>query len=503
MRLNPFEFQGAIVMQYGERYRSGQIYRGLACLCLLLAISLSAAASATAPSADLIDFDFVTAKVEANYSGWETKVAGTRRAELDTLTRQLREKVARSDDGSLRNALQTWIAWFDDGHLQLQWAVATVSAPWRAAPRPVNEAQALRRLAALGQQRATVEGLWTIDDRYRLAVLRQDTRANVFDAIVLSTTAQDWRPGQVKAVLSTRADGGFDIRYGAGDKTEVKFQGKLQGQGDVLDVGDFGIWRRAYDDPAQALAAQHRWPGDEFAILRLDADTLYLRLPSFGDQHTATVRKLMADHAEELMRTPNLIVDVRGNGGGSDFVYDPVLPYLYTRPIWRIGVEVRVSPDNMRLRAEVAKSLAAASPEAAGVLASESDRMKTATSPFIRREPPVEVVSLPAVSSMPERIAVLVDRAGSSAENFIMDARQSRKVVLMGQENSAGVIDFGEMMSMPAPSGRFALAWGTTRSLRLPNDPVDPHGIAPDVLIPGSVDDPVAYAARWLAATLP
>jgi hypothetical protein len=40
---------------------------------------------------------------------------------------------------------------------------------------------------------------------------------------------------------------------------------------------------------------------------------------------------------------------------------------------------------------------------------------------------------------------------------------------------------------------------GNTRSLRLPHDPVDPDGIAPDVLIPAETDDPVAWAAAWLA----
>jgi hypothetical protein len=70
------------------------------------------------------------------------------------------------------------------------------------------------------------------------------------------------------------------------------------------------------------------------------------------------------------------------------------------------------------------------------------------------------------------RVAFLSDGIGTSAGNFIIDARQSRKGTLMGQANSAGVIDFGEMMTAPAPSGRFQLAWATTRSLRLPHDPV-------------------------------
>jgi len=74
---------------------------------------------------------------------------------------------------------------------------------------------------------------------------------------------------------------------------------------------------------------------------------------------------------------------------------------------------------------------------------------------------------------------------------------------LMGQENSAGVIDHGEMMSMEAPSRRFTLAWATTRSLRLPYDPVDPDGIPPDVLIPNDIADPVMWAAQRIQSNVP
>ena len=479
--------------------RSGIARRFLGLLFLTVTALSTTGALASDRSQNLADFDFVTARVQANYAGWETKTAGSRRADLDALTQRLRDQVAQGDDDDLRQAMQAWVARFNDGHLQLQWSAAAQTPPWREVSRPLDEQAARKALADLGPQRAPIEGLWTIDDRYRLAVLRRDRDARLFDAVILSTTADLWKAGDVKAVLAPRPDGAYDTFYGAGDRTELRLQGQLRGRGDVLDVVEIGIWRRVRDDPAKALAALRRWPGDDFTLIRLDADTLYLRLPSFGDQHTGTVRSLLSTHADELARTPNLIIDVRGNGGGSDFVYDPVLPYLYTRPIWRIGVELRVSPDNIRLRSEVAKRIASASPNAAQILASESERMKTATTPFVRREPPVEIVRLPAVLPNPKRVAVLVDRAGSSAENFIMDARQSRKVVLMGQESSAGVIDFGEMMSMEAPSGRFALAWATTRSLRLPNDPVDPQGIAPDVQIPGDADDPVLFAARWLS----
>ena len=468
-------------------------------LCVgLIALAASPLRAAT-PSGNLADFDWMTAAIERNYSGWTTKTEGERKAELDALTAQLRTRVASGDDAVFRQSLEQWLAWFDDGHLRLQWASAPDALPWRTRRRTLDEPTALARLKALGSAADPVEGLWLIDDRYRLAVVRRDRSAQVFDAVILSTAAETWIPGEVKAVLTRAADGSYALRYGAGDRTEVRLQGRLRSNGDVLEVDELGQWRRVQADGAAQKAAERRWPGDAFLVERIDDVTLYLRLPSFHASHLDAIRKLIADNAAELARTPQLIIDIRGNGGGSDFTYDPVLPYLYTRPIWRIWVELRVSADNARLRGETARKLESASPEAARLLASESLRMQSASQVFLPREPAVEIVRLDQVLPNPARIALLIDRAGSSAENFIMDARQSRKAVLMGQENSAGVIDFGEMMGMPAPSGRFELHWATTRSLRLPGDPVDPHGIAPDILIPPDIEDPVAYAAKELA----
>jgi Peptidase family S41 len=473
--------------------------RGLIGFLLGLLLAASSAGVQAQDTANLADFDFVVATVEANYAGWPTKTAGTKGEELAALTAQVRQTVTLGDDAQLRQAVDTWISWFDDGHLQAQWNLATADKAWRAPRRGSTEPAAHARLAKLGAARHPVEGIWTIDDRYRLAVLRDDKTPARFLATVLSTSAEGWQAGDIKAIMTEREDGSFTLRYGAGDRTELALTARLVSRNDVFDVGEPGIWRRVHDDPATALAALHRYPGEEFTLVPLGPETLYLRLPSFGANYTDTVRDLIEQNRALLAATPNLIIDVRRNGGGSAFVYDPVLPWIATRPIWRVGVEIRVSPLNQRLRREVADRIAAASIDAARTLRDESDRMDGNPAPFIRREPPVEIVSFIEALPNPARVAILIDEAGSSAENFLLDARQSVKVALLGQENSAEVIDFGEMMELPAPSGRFQLAWATTRSLRLPGDPVDPEGIAPDVRIPADADDPVAWAAAWLA----
>jgi hypothetical protein len=103
-----------------------------------------------------------------------------------------------------------------------------------------------------------------------------------------------------------------------------------------------------------------------------------------------------------------------------------------------------------------------------------------------------------SVLPSPKRIAVLMDNVGSTAEQFLLAARQSRKVTLFGYRNSAGVLDFANVVETVTPSGRFKIQWATSRSMRLPDDPVDPDGIPPDIRIPENVADPVKYAADWL-----
>lgn len=80
----------------------------------------------------------------------------------------------------------------------------------------------------------------------------------------------------------------------------------------------------------------------------------------------------------------------------------------------------------------------------------------------------------------PSRVAVLIDgRCGSSCEAFLLEARQSEKVRLIGRP-TGGNLDYGNMFPHPLPSGRTVWA-STTRSRRLPENPIDDTGILPDV----------------------
>ncbi len=78
-----------------------------------------------------------------------------------------------------------------------------------------------------------------------------------------------------------------------------------------------------------------------------------------------------------------------------------------------------------------------------------------------------------------------------------MAARQSGKVTLFGAEPTGGVLDYANVNRVTACGG-LVLGYPTSRSQRLPGDPVDPAGIAPQVRIPPGVRDEIG----WVRDTL-
>ena len=91
---------------------------------------------------------------------------------------------------------------------------------------------------------------------------------------------------------------------------------------------------------------------------------------------------------------------------------------------------------------------------------------------------------------MPRNIGIIINEGNaSSAEQFLLAVRQSDKVILFGNSNTAGVLDYSNITPNAMPSNNFQLWCPMTRSKRLPENPVDNIGIAPDVIIPYSATE--------------
>jgi len=96
-----------------------------------------------------------------------------------------------------------------------------------------------------------------------------------------------------------------------------------------------------------------------------------------------------------------------------------------------------------------------------------------------------EIVQNDTIYKYPRRVGIIInDGNASSAEQFLLEARESSKTILFGNCNTAGVLDYSNAVEENLPSGRYSLTYPMTRSRRLPDHPIDNIGIAPDVIIP-------------------
>lgn len=236
----------------------------------------------------------------------------------------------------------------------------------------------------------------------------------------------------------------------------------------------------------------------------LGKDTLLLSLPDFDDEHAQAIKTLLAAHRADLLSRRNWIVDVRGNGGGSDSTYAPLLGWLLDGDVRGYSVEYLATPANIAAQ----EALCARASDAAGCR-KELDpilaKMRTAAPGSFVLADDGRIASVPVKleAKRPARVAVLADHGcGSSCEQFVLEARTSYRVKILGRP-TAGALDVSNLRRHPLPSGRIVLRYATTRSTRLPDMRIDDIGIAPDILLPkpadaAAHDAEVLQVQRWI-----
>lgn len=231
------------------------------------------------------------------------------------------------------------------------------------------------------------------------------------------------------------------------------------------------------------------------SLTELTGQTLLLAVPSFAGEYRRTLAVLLRDGHDVLAKHPNWIIDVRGNGGGQDATYFPLLPWLLSHEVAEDDVEILVTPANIealaavfenwptddemtrRLFEKLLASMRMAEP-GSWVLLSQGTFQAAACNQ-------VNVQDLPR----PARVAVMIDNfCASSCEQFLLTVRQSHLVKLLGRP-TFGALDYSNLLPYRLPSGERVLWYATSRSRRLPHFPIDPCGVVPDIYLPEPSDE--------------
>jgi hypothetical protein len=236
----------------------------------------------------------------------------------------------------------------------------------------------------------------------------------------------------------------------------------------VFDEGHLGV-----ADPQSA----ERSPDElEPSFEILSEDAAYLRVPSFRPEQRKALERLVRWHFKDIEARPDLIIDVRGNGGGNSSTFAILAELVYAQPVRMSGADVLATPENI---AAWKRMLPLLHRDERRFTQRVIKRMEAQPGQWVNFFPDA-VYKREAVLPMPARVAVLTDAGcGSACERFVLEAQHSPKVRLVGSATK-GNLDYASMRPHPLPSGR--MLWiGTTRAHGLPERSVDAQGIAPHI----------------------
>ena len=192
---------------------------------------------------------------------------------------------------------------------------------------------------------------------------------------------------------------------------------------------------------------------------------------------------LIAKHLDKILKTENLIIDIRGNGGGSDVSYASLLPILYTNPIRTVGMEyLSTELNNSRMLGFLQNPHF--SEEEKQWAKDGYDILNQHIGSYINIDEDVTVETFDKIEPLPKSIGVLVDSSnGSTAEQFLLAAKQRQKSKdCLGKLPQVYSI-FLTCIKTDSPSGAFTLHYSLTKSLRIPHMAIDGVGIQPDYYI--------------------
>ena len=435
------------------------------------------------------NFDALVDKVQLNYAGFTDKTTGRQQLAYNRLRDSLRARADQAQGNDCFGLLAAYTLFFNDRHLQLgNYAVSKL--PKIYVPLTLTQAKQQTRQARPDE----LPGVWRSEDgKTQLAILHQPSNRNDgfdFQGIVLSSQDTTLRPGlelfrakrtnqsyYVKSVL----DGLYNHPYPTKQHGNI-FYAKWT----LTLVREFPFQPSTSEQ--QELAANHVLNG--FSVRPLANQVALISLRRGFSLSSQVMDSVLRAHEPLLSQSPNLIIDLRDNGGGNN-TWENLLPYVYAKPVeWPGGWRIRSSPDNVR------------TVEADTVYGGAEQRAKDRVLIEQLRRHPGQLVSsgdqsitikLDSVRANPRRVVVLVnDRCASSTEYITQIAKQSPGVTVMGSP-TAGTMDYGDLRRpTPLPCPDLKLTIPIAKSPWTDTAPIDPTGILPDISLTSEPE------AQWL-----
>jgi hypothetical protein len=479
---------------------------------IILGIVIYYSVSAQNPDC-LSDFNYLVNKIKTDYPGYHDKVTKATEKELADLELKLREKIAIHPD-SCGTYLDEYVSWFSDFHLKVRynWSKHHSGSGSKQKVAPLIIELNNDTLKTLSNKVNTIEGIW-VSFWGKVAIMKRGGE-NKYVGIVIQQ--QGYKPGQVMFEFTAGNDQKFGTDYYDDPDyfKPVHTLASLHLGDKILEIHEYLRFARQSNSTVYdyAFLASYRaqYPNglNIFPLaFYLSDSTFYMRVTDFGDDLAG---RMVKSHWKEIMARPFLVLDIRNNGGGQDEYYQPLSDLIYTNPFETKGVEWYASEGNIHSIEEAIRT---------GDIKDGDDNLEwTKVLLSAMKKNPGGFVINPSggqdgiikgdtIYKNPRRVGIIINEGnGSTAEQFLLEAKESKKVLLFGNQHTAGCLDYSNLAIEEFPSGKYNLIYPMTRSRRLPEHPIDNIGIAPDIMIPfpateqlyGRLDDWVYFVKEYL-----
>lgn len=326
------------------------------------------------------------------------------------------------------------------------------------------------------------EGIWETS-LYKIGIKKI---GDSYLGFIIESGNESWKKGQIKIRLNDKK-GTFYLR----DKNPEDFTSPNLLGINYLQLGNFTLKRlnpkyETEKDIEQYLTLMSI---DKPFIEELNKTTLIFRIPSFDGSQRKIIDSVIAINKEKILKTENLIIDLRNNGGGSDSSYNEILPFLYTNPTRGIGVELLSTKlNNQRMLDFINKPEFGFDEEDKKWLKESYDKLEKQLGQFVNLDSTtVSINKFDQIYPYPKNVGIIINKGnGSTAEQFLLAAKQSKKVKLFGT-TTFGALDISNMNFVKSPCNEFELGYCLSKSYRIPNMTIDSKGIQPDYYIDESI----------------
>jgi hypothetical protein len=439
------------------------------------------------------DFNWVRTTFETNDAGFHYALETKGKLAYEAHNKLYSQKVKQINNTTdCQKALGDWLTFFRAGHLgirpieqqntsQNSKEKQSETSNWEIVKVDISDFE--EYLSA--KKTIDLEGVWETG-AYKIGIKKF---SDGYKGFIIKSENPIWKEQELKLKININKK---SATYFKGDKSALETSNIQQIGQNYLQIDFVSLKRllpkfeteKNIEEYFKIIDAQSPF------ISELNKTTLLFRIPSF-DGSKEEIDSIILANKDKILSTENLIIDIRNNGGGSDRNYSEIIPFLYTNPIREVGVAMYSTKlNNQRMLDFISNPEYGFSEEEKRWAKTAYDTLQKHLGEFVNLEnEKISIDTLPKIYPYPKNVGIIINQGnGSTAEQFLLAAKQSKKVKLFGV-TTAGVLDISNMNFVNSPCNTFELGYSLSKSYRIPAMAIDNKGIMPDYYIDNEIKD--------------